>query len=322
MDGERRSGSLEPSCCRLRPRAVPSPRSPGPSLLAVPVVLVLLGGCASQQPDDVDMVAESAGAGAVQAPQGPDQRFRGVGVVLESPQHGPQLCTTVAEPLPPTCQGVDVVGWDWDAVEAQSVDGTTWGGYVVVGTWSAETSSLTLTEPAVVDDGTAQAALHAEVDLSTRCPEPAGGWQPVDAATATQTALDSATELAEAQDGFSTLWLDQRGQPAEEYPDEPLALVLNVTTTADPATTERGLREVWGGALCVSAATGHSDAELEEIQAEVMAGLPDFVSSSIEAPAGPVVVEVLVATAQEQRDLDARFGKGVVRLTGTLTPVS
>lgn len=297
-----------------------SSRRLGAVIMAVPVVLVLLAGCGGQGVGDGSVVVDAPAAGVDQVPDESGQRFRGAGVVLESPEHGPQLCTTVSESLPPSCQGIDIVGWNWNTVEAESVDGTTWGTYVVVGTWSSGTSKLTLTEPAVVDDGSGERA-SSTTPFPTRCPEPLAGWQPVDATTATQAALASATALAEAQDGFSTVWIDQRDQPVEEFPDEPLTLVLNVTTTWDPAEMERSLREVWGGALCVSAAVGHSEAELEEIQAAVMADLPELVSTWIEAPAGRVVVEVVVATAREQRDLDARFGEGVVRLTGTLTPI-
>ncbi|WP_406673857.1 hypothetical protein WBK31_35795 [Nonomuraea sp. N2-4H] len=65
--------------------------------------------------------------------------------VLESPEHGPQLCSTVAESLPPQCSGPDVVGWDWSKVRHESHGGTTWGQYRVVGTWDG--AKLTLTEP-------------------------------------------------------------------------------------------------------------------------------------------------------------------------------
>lgn len=65
--------------------------------------------------------------------------------VLESPEHGPQLCAAVATSLPPRCEGPDVVGWDWSAVRHESVRGTKWGWYRVAGTWDG--SRLTLTEP-------------------------------------------------------------------------------------------------------------------------------------------------------------------------------
>ena len=291
----------------------------GPQLAAPVVLALLVAGCANQDADDVDVV-ESTATGADQAPQDPDQRFRGVGVVLEGPGLGPQLCTTVAEPNPPRCQGIDIAGWDWTTVEAESFVGTTWGSYVVVGTWAAETSTLTLTEPAVVDDGTAERAPRTEADFSTPCPEPAGGWRPVDPARATQWAMDSVTEVAEAQDGFAGVWIgaDDRRKGTQD----PLKVVVNVATTGDRDAMERSVREVWGGALCVSEATGASAAELEEIREVAMAQVPDVDSAQFELPEGHLVLWVPVATAQAQRDLDAQFGDGVVRLTSILTPVN
>jgi hypothetical protein len=56
-------------------------------------------------------------------------------LVLESPEHGPQLCREVASSYPPQCGGPDVLGWNWGAVEGEeSASGTTWGSYRVVGT--------------------------------------------------------------------------------------------------------------------------------------------------------------------------------------------
>ncbi|MGH8829004.1 MAG: hypothetical protein ACRDVZ_15690, partial [Jiangellaceae bacterium] len=52
-------------------------------------------------------------------PEGYDGRFRTYATVLESPEHGPQLCHGVAESLPPQCGGPDIAGWDWSAVEAE-----------------------------------------------------------------------------------------------------------------------------------------------------------------------------------------------------------
>jgi len=75
-----------------------------------------------------------------------DQRYTATATVLESPEHGPQLCSGVRDSYPPQCGGPDIVGWDWDDVPAkESANGTTWGAYTVVGTWDGTT--LTLTEP-------------------------------------------------------------------------------------------------------------------------------------------------------------------------------
>jgi hypothetical protein len=49
----------------------------------------------------------------------------------------------VAESYPPQCGGPEITGWDWETVEADSAQGTTWGEYTVEGTWDGETFHLT-----------------------------------------------------------------------------------------------------------------------------------------------------------------------------------
>ena len=136
--------------------------------------------------------------------------------------------------LPPRCGGPEVAGWDWDAVEAESASGTTWGSYVLVGTFDGGT--FTLTEPARADDGAI-------------------------------------------------------GRPTPEEP------------TLDP---ERR--------------PPRSEAELLTVQAS-LADVPGMLSSYSDVRAGQVVVELLVATAERQRELDERFGAGTVRLQGALIPI-
>ncbi|CAN5126341.1 hypothetical protein BH24ACT1_BH24ACT1_11460 [soil metagenome] len=241
--------------------------------------------------------------------------------VLESPGHGPQLCRAVAESYPPQCGGPDVVGWDWADVEnEESASGTTWGAYQVTGTWDG--TRLTLTEPPVPpraqkpDEG---------VELSTPCPEPAGGWQVVDDATATEEALSMAQQRANSLPGFAGLWIDQsinpassQENPAEGAMNDPTKLILNVRLTDDLETAEAELRELWGGALCVSPAE-RSLAELQAIQTEVSGA--DVTMSSINQTANTVEVQVTVADPALQADYDARYGDGAVDVTGWLQPV-
>jgi hypothetical protein len=75
------------------------------------------------------------------------QQHRGTATVLESPEHGPELCLGgQQDSYPPQCGGVPLPNWDWDAVDdEESANGTTWGAYTVVGTFDG--TSLTLTEP-------------------------------------------------------------------------------------------------------------------------------------------------------------------------------
>lgn len=244
-------------------------------------------------------------------------RFAVTATVLADEDHGPQLCGTVADSYPPQCSGPAVVGWDWDSVEAESAASTRWGNYQLVGTWDGE--RFTLTEPATPADPTAIPDRRS-IDFTTPCPEPAGGWRVEDSAT---TARQTALTRAAASPHYAGGWLDYLdGPPAEleSAPEDSGAAVLNLRFTSDLDRHERKIREVYGGPLCVTAAD-RTEAELREIQRAVIdsgvAGFgvgPDVVQNA-------VIVEVLVATEEQQAELDARYGVGAVLLYGYLQPI-
>ena len=242
---------------------------------------------------------------------------------MRTPAHGPQLCAgAIAASYPPQCAGPDVIGWDWDAVDHTSVLGTKDGSYLLVGTFDGE--RFTLTEPAVPDDGRIERPAEPFLDLSSPCPEPAGGWIPSDPARATHEAVAAAADRATTVDGFGELWIDQQLSDAELAAapwtaNDPQRVVLNVTTTADIDVMERTLREIWGGSLCVSRAV-RADAELAPIR-EALVGEPGLLGVGIEPRTGQVVLKVHRGTEERQRELDAQYGDGVVRLEGTLIPI-
>lgn len=247
--------------------------------------------------------------------------------VLASPEHGPQLCTSVALSLPPQCSGPDVVGWDWKAVKHEEQDGTRWGSYRVVGTWDGE--RLTLTEPPGEPPPPKKGG---EIDFSSPCPEPAGGWQPVAPAKATQKALDLALERARKADGYAGSWVDQsyldtiegydgsKPEWSEKYANDPKRLVLNIKFTGDPAAREALIREVWGGALCLSKGE-HSQSKLLTVQDKIYKEIKGVHSSGPDTLDGRLHVGVWVATDALQRQVDEKYGAGVVVLEGTLEPV-
>lgn len=289
------------------------------TLLIVPAAaLVALAGCASP---DVDGLTPAAGP--------PDQRYEVAAVVLESPDHGPQLCHAVAESLPPQCGGPDVVGWDWSIVESESAQGTTWGLYQLVGVWDGE--RFTLTEPARPADPPSATAAPDVPDFTTPCPEPAGGWRPVDPSRATMHAQEQALARAAEAADYAGAWVDQsyldelgvdRDDPAavEQRANDPARLVLNLRFTGDPGEREEWIREVWGGALCVTAAD-RTLQELLGIQQQLQLDHPGLLSSGVDEPGNRVVAQVLVASPELQAELDDRFGEGVVALHGWLRPV-
>ena len=249
-------------------------------------------------------------------------RYRTRATVLEDTQHGPQLCYFVADSLPPQGGGPDVLGWDWGAVPAESVRGTSWGFYELVGTYAD--GAFTLMEPATAADPRAgQASTPSKENrFATPCDEPAAGWVPADPARAIEEALQEARKVATGSPGFAGLWIDQRVPAAElteENGNEPQRYVLNVSTTGDVGELDAALRRVWGGSLCVSTAA-RSKADLRAVQAALL-DLPGWFASWPDFFTGTVNVSVVHGTLEQQQALDEQFGAGAVRLSSQLKPI-
>jgi hypothetical protein len=253
------------------------------------------------------------------------RRYTATATILESPEHGPQLCLGgVATSYPPQCGGPDIVGWDWeDAPGHESANGTTWGHYTVVGTWDGQ--ALTLTEPPTAPRD--QPPPDDADRFATPCPEPEGGWQVVDEAKATDEAMQAAIEHARAQPDVGGVWVDQSINPAagdepvdEEAMNDPAHLILNITFTGDLERHEAEIRQRWGGPLCVSRAAA-SMADLERIRHEVHEDVgARLLFSSIDEVRGRLEVGVVTDDGLQAR-FDERYGHGVVLVDGALRPV-
>lgn len=282
-------------------------------LRLVATAFLLVAACSD---DDADIAAGGDGPGGTTPPSS-QTVYETTATVLESPDHGPQLCLGgVADSYPPQCGGADIVGWDWAVVEAESANGTTWGTYSLTGTWDGESFTLVGT-PGPPD----HAGQGATTDFSTPCDEPEGGWQVVDEATATDEGLEAAQQYAQAQPDAAGLWVDQSINPSsgELGMNDPTKLVLNVRFTGDLDRHEAELRQRFGGALCVSEAE-RTEAELRTIQDELYDDL-DAHFASVDIVRGVVEFGVVVADRELQAELDATYGEGVVALVGSLQPV-
>ena len=280
-----------------------------PLLLVVPV---LAAGCG----------AEGDRLGSHAAPD-EGRVHEGSGVVLESPEHGPELCLSgVAESYPPQCGGVPLVGWDWAAVDGEeTANGTTWGSYRVVGTYDGE--RITVREASAVEPG---APVPREDPFHTPCPEPAEGWQVADPDRIDEAALQRAIALARSQPEHAGVWIDhltQQAEPTERH--DGTAIVLNAASTGDLGEQEQRLREVWGGALCV-VEHPRTVAELRAISEELGTGGvaeelgldPTF--ASVDEMRGVVELGVVAATDAQRAALNQRYGEGVVELHSALVP--
>jgi hypothetical protein len=284
------------------------------------LVLAGSGGCAGRTagtPAAPEPSQTSTGTANL-VPDGYTGRFRIVATVLENAEHGPQLCTGVEDSLPPQCGGPDVAGWAWTGLRYESAAGTRWGSYLLVGTFDGRV--FRMTEPPKVNDGSLNPQPRIP-DFTSPCPVPSGGWRPVDPARATDNALQTANAVASAEPDFAGLWLDQKQPPdnGRTAANDPTKLVLNVRFTTELRRHETDIRRVWGGALCVSGAE-HTIAELTRIQQD-LGHEPGSLVSSIDVVTGTVRVEVFAPTQSRQRELDARYGPGLVVLTGALEPI-
>lgn len=270
----------------------------------------------------VAALAAGCGAGRADVLDAPaDGLLAATTTVLESTAHGPELCLGgIAESLPPQCGGVPVIGWSWAAVAGeQSVNGTTWGDFRVVGRYDGQAFTLTRAEPAG----------PREPDRTDRfaapCPEPAGGWRATDPSRAGEQGLARASERAARSPEFAGLWVDDR-TPVDDVPAGPDELVLVAAFTGELDRHETELREVWGGPLCV-VARERTEAELRRVSDELLEervraelGLDDVLSSSTDVVRGVVQLGVVVAEPAVQDRLDRRYGAGVVELLPALTP--
>ncbi|MFC5831934.1 hypothetical protein [Nonomuraea insulae] len=242
--------------------------------------------------------------------------------VLEGGGHGPQLCSNIMQSNPPQCSGPDVVGWDWSKAAHESLRGVKWGEYRVVGTWDG--ARLTLTEP---PGAPVKPPEKEEGDVfASACPEPEGGWRPVDRAKATDQDMDAAIGRAKTAEDYANAYVD-RLTPLPAHPERLTAddaenYVLNLRFTGDLAGREEWIRELWGGALCLSNAK-HTEAELLAIQRDLEDETKSgkIVYSSAGNMANRVEIGVWVADEELKRRLEDRYGADMISIDGMLKPV-
>jgi hypothetical protein len=248
----------------------------------------------------------------------------GSGLVLESRQHGPQLCLgPIAASYPPMGGGPAITNWDWSQVSGQeSYAGTTWGVYTLIGTYVDR--AFTMTRPPV-EGYEPEDEADADLDpFTTPCPPPPGGWRVIDSARTTEETLERTIAVAEALPGYASLWLDQSINPAAGVDEDdvrwamndPKKLILNVAVTDDVAGAEALLRTTWGGPLCVSA-TGHTKEELRRVR-DALEDEVEMLSSGTRQDR--VHLEVVYDDGTLQRALDERYPGGVVVINSALRP--
>lgn len=289
---------------------------PRRALVATALLLALAGCAASDQ-----------GGGAAAPPAEPgERRYQATGMVLESPDHGPQLCLgVILTSFPPQCEGLPIPNWRWVKVEGeQAADGTTWGSYQVVGAYDGDSFTVDRAAPAPPEPQPSPEEQFKD-EAKSPCQEPAGGWELPDPARGTHRHLESVARVARAEPDFAGMWVSYLAPMGNNVAEDPGEFVLNVTFTGDLARHQAELRPRWGGRLCV-AQHPRSYRQLEAIQRELQGevgrelGLRVLGTGLVEN-ANAVSLTVTVLEEQARAAIDARYGSGTVQADAALRPV-
>jgi hypothetical protein len=114
--------------------------------LAASASLVLLAGCASPAvTPGASGGGDSSDTSSIGATIAAPGEVTGQGTVIQTGDAAPQFCLgPVAESYPPQCSGIEMAGWDWDAVEGEETSGdVTFGSYALTGTWDGSVFTST-----------------------------------------------------------------------------------------------------------------------------------------------------------------------------------
>jgi hypothetical protein len=289
------------------------------------LALVALGGCGQSGPpaahvkgSGTSLAVPTATTTNVPTSAGSDQVY-GIATVIQDRGDVPQMCLgdDVLDSLPPQCTGVPLVGWSWPEGSARLKD-TRWGEYVVVGSFDGATLHVTRALPTKGYKGPRPADPGDAVDLRSACPTPSGGWHPVDPTRTTDVTQRQVLGAAHRLAGFADEWIDdpqQRGVGAS-YTSDPLKIILNVAVTEHRASAERKMRDIWGGALCVSLAK-HTHRELVHITSSLRRTQGALVVTPSRDQVGLLVV---FDDGTLQQTLNQRYGKGSVKVSSALQP--
>ncbi|MFS0893299.1 hypothetical protein [Microbacterium sp. 179-I 3D3 NHS] len=248
-----------------------------------------------------------------------------------------RLCFGVLQSNPPVCGGgVELSGWDWEAVEGkyEAHAGVRWGDFTVTGAYDSDAETL-----AVVSTGPIAATPTTDPRgpiLPSRCPAPDGGWKIVDETRASSEALHAATGTIMSMEGFGTMWIDRSEIPTVPPGTDTLEemrldavhaglSILNVGVRSDPASAEERIRDVWGGALCVFSVAYTAT----ELNARVQAIVGDprrmteqqIMTVGPDALTGVITVQVVHdVDGALQREMDQQYGPGAVVVSSILVP--
>lgn len=119
-------------------------------LLSAAAVVLLVGALAAcTTVADPGSGADRTGSLGALEPALPEGEVLGQGTVMDS-EGSVELCLgAVMESYPPQCSGIPLEEWSWDGVDGSETSGTTtWGTYVVQGTYDGQ--SISVTQPPIM----------------------------------------------------------------------------------------------------------------------------------------------------------------------------
>ena len=281
----------------------------GRGIVLACVLVSALAGCGDRSSETDASASPASPAASPTALLPADGPVRAMATVLDDGR-GPMLCLGgVMDSLPPQCSGPEVTGWVWeDHPEHDRASGVRWGEYTMVGAWDGTSFTPTDVRPTAPDDWPQE---DVQALFATRCEEPGGGWVPTDPAEVDGDSLSAAHRVAEALPDYALSWGDRSINPGYT--------VLNVAVTEDEARAESAVREVWGGALCVTR-FAHTQQRLREV-ARALRDLPGGLSSGYGSISNMVDITVVHDDGSIQAWADEEYGAGVVAVTSALTPV-
>jgi hypothetical protein len=278
---------------------------------------LLLAACGTRDPAAVGV---STGAAEEPTPTVPgadaSQLYQADATVLDAGE-GSMLCLGgMLLSLPPQCGDIPIANWDWKAVEGEeSMAGTTWGDYHVVGTFDGEVFT-------VAEVGPFENVDEPETYVyDNPCREPEGGWVAPDPEHNTQEDTRRAHAYARSQPGYVISWNDHLEEELQEL--SPVLFVASFTGQADRH--EAASREVSGGPLGVVERDVPTAQELGQIRKEVEARLPELGLKLLGSGTGgfpPMVFIDVVADGdgRAQALVDEEYGPGIVRILSALSP--
>jgi hypothetical protein len=281
------------------------------------LALPFLGACGSGDPGPVATGTRPVGGSSVSVSAGSEQLDETDAIVIEAGER-PMLCVgAIRLVLPPRCGDVPIANWDWGAVAGEeSMSGTTWGEYHVVGTYDGEVFTVTEAGP---PDRTEDEEIY---QYDNPCPEPEGGWVVRDPNRSTQDHVGAAQAYAQRQPDYVISWVDHLDEERQEF--SPVVYVA--AFTGDRERHEAQIREVWDGPLCVVERDVPTERELNRIRAEIEGRLSElglvFLGSGTGGFEPTIYVEILIdVDGRAQALVDEEYGPGIVRFLPALRPV-